>query len=267
MRDESPEARSGRRSSGEDPDLPPREDPAAEEASGASQDAPGGGGDEPERRRLPWRLLAVLAVVIALAALTLTMDDLLVRLAGGPGNPEDEPEPPPALEMTEDMREILLFFPADDGAFLRAERAKIFDLRSPAARAKLLLERLGAGPETEGLAQALPEEAQVRNLWISSTGTAYVDFTRQIGRDHPGGTTGELQTIYSVVNSLVYNLPEVHKVQILIEGREVDTLSGHLALWLPLGADLSLVDAESPGTTADRKSTATDRTPPRRRTS
>ena len=32
-------------------------------------------------------------------------------------------------------------------------------------------------------------------------------------------------------------------MQILIEGNEVDTLSGHLALWLPLGADLSLVES------------------------
>lgn len=164
---------------------------------------------------------------------------------GGRSEVVDEP-PPPLLEVSEDMREVLVFFPREEGGLLGVEYANIFDLTSASARGKLILERLALGPESGDLRPCIPADALVRELWISPEGTAYVDYSRQLGRNHPGGTTAELQTVYSIVNSLVYNLSEVRRVQILIEGHDVDTLSGHLALWMPLSADLSLVESTSP---------------------
>ena len=41
-------------------------------------------------------------------------------------------------------------------------------------------------------------------------------------------------TVDSVVNSVTANVPEVHTVQFLVEGRQVQTLAGHLDLSLPL---------------------------------
>jgi len=209
---------------------------------------PGQGRIHPLLSRLP-ALVGVLGIALALLIASLLASEWIEsRLARseatGQGSRETEA---PLLEMAEDMRDVLLFFPRRDKTLLGAEPARIFDLDSPSARGKLILERLAQGPEVEDLAPALPQGVQVRELWISPSGSAYVDFSVEIGRDHPGGTTAELHTVYAVVNSLVYNLHEVRRVQILIEGREVDTLSGHLALWLPLGADLSLVDARPPG--------------------
>jgi hypothetical protein len=58
---------------------------------------------------------------------------------------------------------------------------------------------------------------------------------------HPGGVRSELLTVYAVVNTLILNLPEVSAVKILIEGREVSTLAGHIALEDPLNADMLLI--------------------------
>jgi hypothetical protein len=48
-------------------------------------------------------------------------------------------------------------------------------------------------------------------------------------------------TVYSVVNSLAINFPEIKQVQILIEGREIDSITGHLSLSKPISPNPGLV--------------------------
>jgi Sporulation and spore germination len=80
----------------------------------------------------------------------------------------------------------------------------------------------------------------VQDLFISEQGTAYVNLANTISTNHPGGVLNELGTIYSIVNSLTYNLPEIKEVKILIGGIEKETLAGHCVLLLPLQMDLSI---------------------------
>ena len=58
---------------------------------------------------------------------------------------------------------------------------------------------------------------------------------------HAGGSLDELFTVYALVNALALNMNEINAVQILIEGREVDTLKGHVDLRRPLGLNLNWV--------------------------
>ena len=55
-----------------------------------------------------------------------------------------------------------------------------------------------------------------------------------------GGSSGEILTVYAIVDSLTSNVPAIRRVGILVAGRERDTL-GHLDLRRPLPADLTLV--------------------------
>ena len=43
----------------------------------------------------------------------------------------------------------------------------------------------------------------------------------------------ELLTIYALVHALTINLPAVTSVQLLVDGKEVDTLAGHVDLRRP----------------------------------
>jgi len=58
---------------------------------------------------------------------------------------------------------------------------------------------------------------------------------------HPGGTVNELLTVYTIVNALTANLPAVTGVQLLVDGKEVDTLAGHVDLRRPLAKNLTWV--------------------------
>ena len=63
---------------------------------------------------------------------------------------------------------------------------------------------------------------------------AKVDFNQALSKDHPGGSSAEMMTVYSVVNSLSLNFPQIKRVQILIDGKPVETITGHLSLKQPI---------------------------------
>ena len=58
---------------------------------------------------------------------------------------------------------------------------------------------------------------------------------------HTGGSAKEMFAVYSIVNSLALNIPEIRRVGILIEGEAVDTLNGHMDLRRPLRPDSSMI--------------------------
>ena len=138
--------------------------------------------------------------------------------------------------------EVVLFFPSKRGDRLFPERREIFDTRTNASKAKQVINELIAGPGDERLFSVLSPGVNIRNLYLSSDGTAYVDFSAEFIRDCPSGTTGELHTVYSVVNALTYNFFMISRVKILVEGHELLTLKGHLDLRKAFSGNMSLVE-------------------------
>jgi hypothetical protein len=48
-------------------------------------------------------------------------------------------------------------------------------------------------------------------------------------------------TVYSVVNSLTTNFPQIKRVQILVEGKEIESIAGHLSLTKPIASKADLI--------------------------
>ena len=63
----------------------------------------------------------------------------------------------------------------------------------------------------------------------------------EVSTRHSGGALDELLTIYTIVDALTVNLPAITRVQILIDGKEVETLAGHVDLRHPLAKSLQWV--------------------------
>ena len=89
---------------------------------------------------------------------------------------------------------------------------------------------------------AVPPGTALRALYLTSGGEAFVDLSREIVTAHPGGSLDELLTVYAIVNALTMNLPAVTSVQVLVDGKEVDTLAGHVDLRRPLAKNVSWVE-------------------------
>jgi spore germination protein GerM len=94
------------------------------------------------------------------------------------------------------------------------------------------------------LVSAIPSETTLRALYLTERGDAFVDLSADARTRHTGGALDELFTVYAIVNALTTNLPAVKRVQILIEGKEVDTLAGHVDLRHPLQKNLKWVKTE-----------------------
>jgi len=135
---------------------------------------------------------------------------------------------------------VHLYFAGKDNSFLIAEKRVLFPSDDPAEFGNLIIDALIKGPRG-GLMRTIPVGSAVRAFFITKDGTAYVDFTDAVEEKHPGGSKSELITIYSIVNSLVLNVPEITAVKILIGGREAKTLAGHIDLRFPFKADMLLV--------------------------
>ena len=97
------------------------------------------------------------------------------------------------------------------------------------------------GAVAEPLVSAIPAGTTLRALFITDNGHAFVDLSREVAAAHPGGTINELLTVYAIVNAVAANLPAVTSVQLLVDGKEVDTLAGHVDLRRPLAKHLAWV--------------------------
>jgi len=131
--------------------------------------------------------------------------------------------------------EITLWYTSLQQDALIAEKRRVSPAATTVERAKLVLIELIAGPQSDAL-RTLASGVKVRELFIDDQGTAYIDFSEALSLQHPSGPWSEMLTIRSIVQTLAANLPEIKRVQILIEGREVDTLAGHIDIRRPFAS-------------------------------
>ncbi len=135
---------------------------------------------------------------------------------------------------------VYLYFAEKDNSSLKAEKRLIHVSGSPESYGRTIVENLISG-SLEGLMRTIPESTDLRAFYIAADGTGYADFSPEIREKHPGGISMELLTIYSIVNSLILNIPEIDRLKILIGGMESLTLAGHIDIRAPLIPDMLFV--------------------------
>jgi len=129
-----------------------------------------------------------------------------------------------------------LFYVNEEGTALSSVEQEVSYGEGTVEQARRIVEAQLVTPSPP-LASAIPSGTRLRTLFLTTAGDAYIDLSAELQTNHPGGTTNEILTVYSLVSALTSNLPAVTGVQILIEGKEVDTLAGHLDLRRPIEKD------------------------------
>jgi spore germination protein GerM len=122
-----------------------------------------------------------------------------------------------------------VYFSTADASYLKAESREIDEEDD---RYLQIFEALKAGPENNELAETIPEGSQLLDYQLDNK-LLTLNFNQALKTNHWGGSTGEMLTVYSIVNSYTA-LSEVESVKILLEGEEVESLVGHLDLTQPL---------------------------------
>ncbi len=180
------------------------------------------------------RLLVILLAGLAIGALLawlLVTGTTHVALVEDVIPAEPPPTPTPAPE-----QRITLFFAGGDG-LLHPEIRTVPLPEDTAARIRIVFAELLAGPRSS-LQPILPYPAELRALFVTPGGRAYLDIS---GPPEPlEGSATELMMVYGLVNSVLLNT-EVVAVQVLFEGTERATLTGHLDLSRPLVLNKDLI--------------------------
>ena len=120
---------------------------------------------------------------------------------------------------------LTLYFGDDNATKLEKEIRKVsVNPNHPVER--YVVEQLIAGPAVKGHISTIPSETKIRDI-KTADGICYLDLSADFVNKHNGGSTGELMTIFSIVNSLC-ELEHIDTVQFLIEGEKQDEYKGHI---------------------------------------
>ncbi len=188
------------------------------------------------------RIAALVALVLVAIGLAWVLFVGLPRRYGASGAARVAVAATPAPAPSPVGRKIKarLYYVSDDGSRLTAAEREVAYGEGTVEQARQIVEAQIA-PASEPLVSAIPTGTKLRSLFVTDRGAAFVDLSREMATAHSGGSQDELLTVYTIVNALTENLPAVKAVQILVDGKEVETLAGHVDLRRPLAKNLEWV--------------------------
>lgn len=190
-----------------------------------------------------WLLVAVTAAAAVAFAIGLMtgLNRLLTRPTLTPAGVDPAAAPGAPAAPAVPRIKATLYFQSEDGLHLVATEREVPLAEGAVAQARSILEaQLSAEPQPP-LVTAIPKGTALRGIFVSTRNEVFVDLEPSIRKSHPGGTLQELMTVYTIVNAVLTNLPDLQTVQILIGGQEADTLAGHVDLRRPLKKNEALL--------------------------
>lgn len=137
---------------------------------------------------------------------------------------------------------VILYFANDQVTKLVLEKrfidkSKVGEINALASE---VLNELFKGPISGDLRETVPKDVPVPTVVVKDK-TATVDFSKEFVKKHPGGSTGEIFTVYSIVNTLT-EIEGIEQVQFTIDGKKKDEFKGHLEFAKPFKPDKSLIE-------------------------
>jgi len=122
--------------------------------------------------------------------------------------------------------QVLLYIPSE--GTLRAGSAAVRRQPDTQSQAREVISALFADQRT--LSAPVLRDLKLREFYLDAAGTAYLDLTPGPQKDERASAWEELLAIYGMVNTVLNNFDEIKQVVLLLDGREAQTLAGHMDL-------------------------------------
>lgn len=136
-----------------------------------------------------------------------------------------------------------IYFSDQQELFLRSEKRYVIKEKDSALQAMEIAKALLDGSKN-GLVDTFPKNVIVKDVEVTKDGVALVSFSKNLVKSYEGGSASEMATIYSLTNSITQNIPDIKKVKILIEGKEMPSIKGHISTRKAFSPDLELIIPE-----------------------
>ncbi|HUL75368.1 MAG TPA: GerMN domain-containing protein [Vicinamibacterales bacterium] len=190
-------------------------------------------------RRGLWMLVAIGVVLVGLGV-WLVVAKLPTLLSSPTSGAVPVAATPAATPAATRKIHATLFYVSSNGDELVPVSHEVPYGSTPGEQARRIIEAQ-IQPPPAGMLSAIPAGTTLRTIYLTPNGQAYVDFSPEIAKNHTGGSLDEILAVYAIVDALTVNLADVSSVQILVDGKEVDTLAGHVDLRTPLVRSLKWI--------------------------
>ena len=153
-------------------------------------------------------------------------------------DPKLPPKPPQPKNDKKDetgqakKMKIKVYYPDESGLRLVGVNREVEINDTDESKYKAAVEAVMTPPKEKNLTKVVSNNSSLIDVKVKD-GTALVNLSKNIKIGFVGGSTGEELLIGSVVNTLT-EFKEVNAVKFLIDGQEVETLSGHMDLSTPI---------------------------------
>lgn len=144
---------------------------------------------------------------------------------------KDKPVPPQVEAAKIQTQETKVYYPDESGTKLVPVEREI-KFADENEKYVAAVDKLMEQPKEKELTTIFPKHAKIKSIKREGE-TAIVDFDKDIAKGFVGGSTGEEFLINSIVDTLT-EFNEIEQVKFLIDGQEVETLSGHMDLSEPI---------------------------------
>ena len=142
----------------------------------------------------------------------------------------------PQVQQPVGKRTVVLFFVAD-GTCLAREARELDQCNDAVVCLKEVLEELVNGPVGE-FDESLPDGTVINTVRVDGN-LASVDLNKAFAEALPSGSSAEMLAVYSIVDTVTTNFPQIAKVKLSIDGDGKSVLR-HLDLSDPLVPDYAL---------------------------
>jgi ABC-type uncharacterized transport system permease subunit len=123
---------------------------------------------------------------------------------------------------------VVIYFSDPQELFLMPEKRYVFIDNDAAHQVREITKALLDGSKTK-LINTFPAGVGIKDVKVNDEGMAFISFTKNLIKLHPGGSTAEMATIYSLTNSITENVSSIKKVKILVDGKELPSIKGHIS--------------------------------------
>jgi hypothetical protein len=208
------------------------------------------------KARRTWTVVAVVALAAGVWwVLFVALPRWTAPKPATPPPPQVRPDPTPRIRAR-------LFHLAEDGLRLQPVDTEVPFGEGTLEQGRQLTAAL-LQPAPQPFVSVIPPGTTLKGFYLSPEGVAFVDLSAEAGRVHPG-SLDEIFAVYSIVNTLTDNLPAIHAVQLLVNGRQVDTLAGHVDVRRPVMKDLRWTELPQAGELPAPAAAVESATPPPR---
>jgi spore germination protein GerM len=132
---------------------------------------------------------------------------------------------------TEEVIALRFYYPSD-GRLVPVDKRVARKTRQ-LSMAGTVIEEYLKGPDNVKSFQ-FPQNVKLHGLYKDASQMLYVDLSDELRRNFQGDALSEYLLLRSIYESLVSNLQDIQDIKILIEGKEAETLGGHIYLKYPL---------------------------------